>query len=287
MTEKTANFMKQLEPIYCTELFPKLDSKLIELLTSLSQDDWQNPTVCADWCVKDIAAHLLDTSFRRLSMQRDGYFGEKPKGVNSYKELVAFLNRLNADWVRAARRISPQILISLLEQTGREVYDLLKTLDPHEKALFSVAWAGEEVSENWFDIAREYTERWHHQQQIRLAANKQGIMERELYFPVLDAFMRALPHTYKDIEADEKTLLKFQITGESGGVWFLFMENGKWNLGMEDVEISTASEVVIPQEIAWRVFTKGIDKEEARKQINITGNENLGCVILKMLSVMA
>lgn len=279
--------MKPLEPIYCTELFPKLDSKLIDLLNSLSDDDWQKSTVCADWNVKDIAAHLLDTSFRRLSMQRDGYFGEKPEGINSYKDLVIFLNRLNADWVRAVKRLSPQVLISLLERTGREVYELLKTLDPHEKAIFSVAWAGEEVSENWFDIAREYTERWHHQQQIRMAVSKDGIMERELYFPVLDAFMRALPHTYKDIEADDKTLLKFHIAGKSGGVWVLFRENGKWNLGMENVEITTTSEVVIPQEIAWRVFTKGIDKEEARKQITITGNENLGCVMLNMLSVMA
>lgn len=279
--------MKQLEPIYCTELFPNLDSKLIELLKSLSDDDWQKPTVCADWNVKDIASHLLDTSIRRLSMQRDSYFGEKPEGVNSYKEMVAFLNRLNADWVRAAKRLSPQVLISLLEETGREVYELLKTLDPHEKALFSVAWAGEDVSENWFDIAREYTERWHHQQQIRLAVNKDGIMERELYFPVLDAFMRALPHTYKDVEAEEKTLLKFQIAGESGGVWVLLMENGVWNLGLKDSENSFVSEVVIPQEIAWRVFTKGIDKEEAKKQITINGNEELGSVILNMLSVMA
>jgi uncharacterized protein (TIGR03083 family) len=280
------NKMKPLEPIYTTELFPKIESELIVLLKSLSDDDWQKPTVCAEWSVKDIAAHLLDTSLRKLSMQRDGYFGEKGENINSYQDLVAFLNRLNADWVRAARRLSPQVLISLLEQTGREVYELLKTLDPHDKAMFSVAWAGEEVSENWFDIAREYTERWHHQQQIRLAVNKPGAMTRELYFPVLDAFMRALPHTYKDVEAEEKTLLKFHITGDAGGVWFLLRENNRWNLGT-DAEGEILSYVVIPQEIAWRIFTKGIDKEEARKQITITGNEKLGEVILNTLAVMA
>jgi hypothetical protein len=210
--------MKPLEPIYTTELFPKIESELIALLKSLSDEDWQKPTVCVGWSVKDIAAHLLDTSFRRLSMQRDGYFGEKGENLNSYQDLVAFLNRLNADWVCTARRLSPQILISLLEKTGREVYELLKTLDHHDKAIFSVAWADEEVSENWFDIAREYTERWY--------------------------------------------------------------------LGT-DTEGSSASEVLITQEIAWRVFTKGIDKEEARKQITITGDEKLGEVILNTLAVMA
>jgi len=59
-----------------------------------------------------------------------------------------------------------------------------------------VSWAGEEESANWFDTAREFTERWHHQQQIRLAVNKPGIVTREFYFPVLDCFMRALPYAY-------------------------------------------------------------------------------------------
>jgi hypothetical protein len=44
-----------------------------------------------------------------------------------------------------------------------------KSLDPLAPAAFAVSWAGEETSSNWFDTARELTERWHHQQQIRLA----------------------------------------------------------------------------------------------------------------------
>ena len=279
--------MRDLEPIYVIELFPKLHVKLIELLKSLSNDDWTRPTVCSMWDVKDIVAHLLDGGYlRRLSMHRDGYFGERAENINSYQDLVTFLNRLNADWVRAARRLSPQILIELLDQSGHEVYELFKSLDPHEPALHSVAWAGEEVSENWFDIAREYTEHWHHQQQIRLAVNKPGIMTRELYFPVLDTFMRALPHTYRDVEADEETLLKFQIVGEAGGTWFLLRQSGRWNLGV-DAEGWSTSEVTIPQEIAWRLFTKGIDKEAAKKEIAITGDERLGGVVLNMLAVMA
>jgi hypothetical protein len=31
-----------------------------------------------------------------------------------------FLNRLNADWVAATRRMSPAVLIELLEVTGKE-----------------------------------------------------------------------------------------------------------------------------------------------------------------------
>jgi uncharacterized protein (TIGR03083 family) len=278
--------MKAPGPIYVTDLFPKVDAELIELLKGLSSDDWHKPTVCAEWDVKDIVAHLLDTSLRKLSVYRDNYFGEKAENIASYKDLVDYLNRLNGDWVRAARRLSPQILITLLEQAGPELYEVLKSVDPHGPALHSVAWAGEEESENWFDIAREYTEKWHHQQQIRLAVDKPGIMGRELYFPVLDTFMRALPFTYRNVDAQEGTLLSFEVTGEAGGRWYLLRRGRAWQL-LEEADGEAVSKVTLGQDIAWRLFTKGIAKEAARGEIIITGDKALGGEIINMLSVMA
>ncbi|MCI0662610.1 MAG: maleylpyruvate isomerase N-terminal domain-containing protein [Acidobacteria bacterium] len=278
--------MKPVEPIYLTELFPILDLRLIELLNDLSTEDWEKPTVCPLWNVKDIAAHLLDTNFRRLSSLRDNYSGEQAVGIDSYQDLVDFLNRLNADWVIAAKRLSPRILIDLLEQTGHQVYQVFNSLEPNSPAIFPVAWAGEDESANWFDIAREYTEKWHHQQQIRMAVNRPGIMEREIYFPVLDTFMRALPFTYKDVDAEEGTLLRFRITGEAGGEWYLLRNDRRWQL-LSEAEVTCISEVSIDQNIAWRLFTKGIDREEARLQIIIKGKIELGSKILGMLSVMA
>jgi uncharacterized protein (TIGR03083 family) len=277
--------MKPPEPVYTVELFPVLEARLAELLRGLSPDEWERPTICVGWRVKDVAAHLLDTSLRRLSMARDGYVGERPDGFD-YQNMVAFLNRLNADWVRAARRISPRILVELIEQTSQEIYELFKSLDPHAPAAFSVSWAGDDVSPNWFDIAREYTERWHHQQQIRLALGREGISGRELYFPVLDTFMRALPHTYRNVAAPDGALLQFDITGVAGGSWFLLRESGEWRLGIETAGLRAAI-VSIPQEIAWRIFTKGIEYGEAERQTVIKGDKALGGKILQMLSVMA
>ena len=278
--------MKTVEPIYVIDLFPKLDARLIELLESLSDDEWHSPTICALWDVKDVAAHLLDTNLRKLSMFRDKYFGDKPGGINSYQDLVDYLNRLNAEWVKAARRLSPRVITNLLEQTNREVFESLKEIDPHAEAVYSVAWAGEQVSENWFDIAREYTEKWHHQQQIRLAVRRPGIMERELYYPVLDTFMRALPYTYRNADAGDGTLLKFNIAGDAGGSWFLLRQSEQWQL-LKEAEGPFTSEVTIGEEIAWRLFTKGIDKEAAKKDIQIIGDVGLGGEIINMLSVMA
>ena len=59
--------------ILVSHQFRDLHGHLIELLRSLSPEDWDRPTVCSAWCVKDIASHLFDGDLRRLSIERDGY----------------------------------------------------------------------------------------------------------------------------------------------------------------------------------------------------------------------
>ena len=70
--------------------------------------------------MKDIAAHLLDGNIRTLSMERDAHFGETPGPIHSYTDLVVYLNKLNADWVKATKRLRPQVLIDLLAITGKQ-----------------------------------------------------------------------------------------------------------------------------------------------------------------------
>lgn len=47
-------------------------SEFAELLESLQPRQWNAPTACAGWSVKDLVVHLLDGSQRRLSICRDG-----------------------------------------------------------------------------------------------------------------------------------------------------------------------------------------------------------------------
>lgn len=273
--------------IQTSHLFPVLDQKLIQCLRSLTPEDWERQTISPKWTIKDIAAHLLDGNIRSLSMLRDGYFGEKPENVNSYADLLDFLNGLNADWVKAMRRISPQLLVEMLEITGKAYCAHIASLPPFETATFSVAWAGEQVSLNWFHVAREYTEKWHHQQQIRLAVGQEAELYRpELFHPYLETSMLALPHHYRNLDADSDTLIHFQITGEAGGDWWLMRKADSWTLVTQPDKGADAT-VSIPGEIVWRIFTKGIRRDEAQQLVQISGKKYLGEHALSMLAVMA
>src|SRR5262245_53885765 len=99
-------------PLLTAHLFPALDAQLIELLRSLTPADWERQTIARAWTVKDVAAHLLDTQLRKLSFGRDGYTPSPPPAIASDRDLVALINRLNADGVTVYRRLSPTVLIA-------------------------------------------------------------------------------------------------------------------------------------------------------------------------------
>ncbi len=272
-------------PLDASHLLPVLNRKLIDLLKSLIAEDWHKQTIAKLWTVKDVAAHLLDTNIRTLSMLRDNHFGEQPD-ISSQQDLVNFLNGLNADWVKAMKRVSPQMLIALHEATGQTLCDYLMSLNPFEKAVLAVDWAGETESKNRMAIAREYTEKWLHQQQIRDAVQQPGLMTRELFYPFMDIFMLALPHTYRSVTAADGTMVKVTITTGIGGSWFLLQTAGKWNLTKEE-STKPATEIVMDPDIAWKLFSKSLRPEQVKDKITIDGDKALGKTALTMISVMA
>jgi uncharacterized protein (TIGR03083 family) len=273
-----------LEPILCAHLLRRVDEKLIDLLRSLEPGEWDLQTIAPLWKVRDVAAHLLDTLLRKLSMVRDSCYVEAVN-IRSPQDVIALVNRLNAEGVTVYRRLSPTALIDMMklacEQSGR----FHESLDPFAPATFNVSWAGEEKSLNWFDTARELTERWHHQQQIRLATNRPGIMTLDLYHPVLDCFVRGLPYVYRDVDAPAGTVLLLEISGECGGQWFLARGSTGWSF-VKQSGGALASQVKIPQELAWRVFTKGIDRDSARAQMEIAGDRDLGQKVLDLTAIV-
>jgi hypothetical protein len=278
--------MQSQNIIYTAHLFPLLDEQLISLLRSLTTEEWNQPTIAKLWTVKDIASHLLDGNIRTLSLSRDQHRIEPDRAINSYQDLVDYLNQLNADWVKATKRMSPQVLTDLLEITGRQCSAYWQEIDLFADATFSVAWAGEQTSMNWFHVAREYTEKFIHQQQIREAVGKQGLLTKQFFYPFVDTFMRALPYTYRNTTAETGTTVELIVSSDIGGSWFVSKHETEWALLNKPVN-EVAAQVIIDPQTAWKLFSKGITPAEARKKVTIHKNETLGEVALTMLSVMA
>jgi len=118
--------LKDLKKITVADRFAPLRGRLQTLLAELKEDDWGRPTAAPGWSVKDVATHLLGGDIGILSRERDG---RSNAGSIAYPELVELVNRLNAEWVIAARRMSPRLLCDLLAHTGQQVEAYFQSLD--------------------------------------------------------------------------------------------------------------------------------------------------------------
>ena len=279
------NNMEPISPSYTTDLFPPLHQELIGLLRSLSPEDWQRPTVAPGWQVRDVVAHLLDIDLRKLSVSRDQHVPPSAGPIGGYKELVAFLNGLNAGWVAAARRLSPRMLVDLHSFTGPLVSELVTSLPPHEPAAFSVSWAGENESENWFDIGRDYTERWHHQMQIRDSVGATLLLERRWLFPLLDLSFRSLPHVYRDIDAPNGTAVTVRVSGDGDDTWSLLRDGDQWKLYRGSAP-DTSVIVTFDPDTVWRLLYNALPPAEARRNAVTEGNAALAEPLFIARSVM-
>ncbi|MBX0289661.1 maleylpyruvate isomerase N-terminal domain-containing protein [Hymenobacter sp. HSC-4F20] len=266
-------------------LFPELDRLLLEVLGRLSPSDWDRPTLAPAWNVRDVALHLLDGSLRSLSMLRDGHFAGPGPASGEYPDVVRYLNELNNSWVQAGQRLSPAVLLWLLELVGPAYNAFLASLDPAAPATFSVAWAGEAESTNLFHIAREYTEKWHHQQQIRQAVGQEApLLEPALYRPFVATCLQALPYHYREVAAAEGTAVRFGITGVD--TWFLLRAEGAWKLGLNYHGPVTAA-VELAGEVAWRLFTKSLPRATAASHLIFQGPPSLTDPLYSLVTVMA
>lgn len=268
-------------------LFPLLDQELCSLLRSLTPAQWELSTVAPGWSVHAVALHLLDGSLRSLSMLRDGHWAGPGPASGEYTDVVTYLNELNQSWVAAGQRLSPAVLTWLLELVGPAYTAFLTTLDPAAPAAFSVAWAGERQSTNHFHIAREYTEKWHHQQQIRQAVGQEApLLVRALYEPFLATCLQALPHHYRQVAAPVGTVLRLHISGPAAATWYLQRLAAGWELGQEYLG-PLAAEIDLDGQAAWRLFTHSLPEAAAAPYLHVRGPAALTSPIYTLLTVMA
>jgi uncharacterized protein (TIGR03083 family) len=273
------------DPVIVTHLLAPERAALLGLLAGLDQARWEAPTVCPGWSVKDVVAHLLGDDLGLLSRRRDRFSPPgAPRGQPRWQELVARLDRENQAWVEAARRLSPRLLRELLAVSGEATRHHLADLDPFALQA-RVSWAGPAPHPNWLDVAREYTERWTHQQQVRDAVGVPGLQEPEFLGPVLATFVYALPVAFTGSPAPAGATVEATIPGPAGGRWTLLRASGGWRLAAGPAPEPVAR-VVLDAGTAWRRWTKGIGRDTALAAAELSGDRALGLRVLDAVAII-
>lgn len=258
-------------PVDVSDLFSHEQSRLLAALRGMDADRWKAPTACAGWDVHDLAAHVLGDHLGRLSGGRDGYRTGGPLPGETFS---AFIHRVNEEWVVAARRLSPDVLTRMLADASAQIVEFWGKADPDATSI-PVSWAGPDPAPMWLDMARDYTEYWVHQQQIREAA---GMPLLDDSAPVVDIFMRALPYTLRDTVAGE---VEYEVVGV--GTWSCVRSADGWAL-RRGAAHQPAATVRIDPDTFWRLCTRNIERDKA--QVVTEGDRTLAETVLTMVSII-
>jgi uncharacterized protein (TIGR03083 family) len=153
---------------------------LRELLGGLRADEWDLATECPLYSVKGVATHILGDDLSLLSRQRD-------RATNGLVQLAGelpgvgfrgLLDSFNDRWVLAARFLSTELVVELLDLAGEWTAAYYEAVDPNALGE-PVGFFGSAGSPSpfWHAIAREYVERWVHHSQIRRALGRRSLSD--------------------------------------------------------------------------------------------------------------
>jgi hypothetical protein len=205
--------------------------------------------------------------------------------IASEQDFVAFINAINAEWVGAARRLSPRVLTDLFDKASRDLADWFEAVPLDAPALFGVSWAGEQESAGWFDIGREFVELWHHQEQIRLAVGAPPLGDPRYLRAVLEIAMRGVPHAYRDTDATQGAAITIDISGPAGGRWTLLRDVDRWTLHGGDSP-DAATRVRLSDAAAWRLFFNALSRQPDPEAIAVEGRRDLAAPLLQARAVI-
>jgi len=268
-------------PLDVRPLFPLERAAFVAVLEDLTAGDWQRPTVCPGWRVHDVAAHVVHDHLRKLSGSRDG---QAAPGPGPGEDLPRFLHRVNQEFVEVASRWSPRVLTDLLRHLGPQLDQFWASLDM-DRLGEAVSWAAPGVpAPAWLDVAREYTEYWVHQQQVRDAVSRPGASSERLVTPVIDTFVRAVPYALRHLAPGSRVQL--EVTGPGGGTWTIWRRQGAWAVDRGPGAQDAAALVRLSADTLWRVATRGITVEGARERASVAGDQDLGSAVLTLVSII-
>jgi uncharacterized protein (TIGR03083 family) len=180
---------------------------LIALGAELEPEDWERPTACPGWSVKDQYAHIIGTEsmlLGRASPETD-LPADLPHVHND-------IGRFNEVWVESYRSMSPVDVLSDLGDVITERRAVLANQGQEDFDEPSWTPAGEDTYGRFMSI--RVMDQWFHEQDVREAVDRPGHVAGAAPEVVLDEIAAVLGYVVGKLAAvPPDNSVRFELTG--------------------------------------------------------------------------
>jgi hypothetical protein len=176
------------------------------------------------------------------------------------------------------------MIVSLLGTTTPEVLAFWASVDL-DLLGEPVSWAGPAPAPVWLDCARDFTEYWIHQEQIRDATGRHDVDAPDEVHAVLDTFLRAVPYTLEGCPRPAGTSVAVQVDGPEGGRWSWRRGGDGWCPAQSEPGRGTVVRFDAADTV-WRLGTRMLSPAEAGERAEVTGDDELARQVLQIVCII-
>jgi uncharacterized protein (TIGR03083 family) len=241
-------------------------NRFLALVETLEPDDWDKPTLCTAWRVRDILAHQAGgyasgTGYREMFRQYAMLpkKGQLPEDVINERQVRERANHSPAEMIAELRQVGPPAIEKWAYQ-----FRLIKPIAiPHEVGgLMSVRHL------MWIIHSRDT---WMHRLDICRATGRDFHQTREHDGRIVALVMRDLGHSLRNKLGGQAVL--FDLTGIAGGMW--------------QVGPGEAAATIRMDALDFNIFASGrFSYDEGRARASLSGDTALAELALKNTLVL-
>jgi uncharacterized protein (TIGR03083 family) len=226
--------------------------QLLALGAELAAEEWDLPSECPGWTVRDLVSHMVGTE---RSLMGEAAPPPPPAGPHVRNALGAG----NEAWVAARRsRTGDEVLAEFLEVTGRRLRQL-RELQPEDFDRAGPSPIGTVAYREFMSV--RVMDCWVHEQDMRVATGRPGHRLGPVADLAFDRLASAMPFVVaKKAGAPEGASVCFELCDVPGRRVEVAVRNGR---GVRQRVDDPTSTLVMDSELFWRLCCGRVTGEAA------------------------